>query len=186
MPRQVATAEETLACRDHRAGEHSRREALVSRISVIGAKRAATKQMLARITTDFTSRIARHDEDDDLDIQSEWAHGAEQTVGSVVAALAAQLEWSLDGETIDTARRAVIEEAGPLAECLSEIHAPYSNDLSGPDFNWTSEEIASAKAAGTRAEGNLESCISAVARATSKLDKHLVALLIDCMTVSEG
>jgi hypothetical protein len=146
------------------------RETLIMRVTAIESRRDATRKKIESITHEFLRAIYPYGECADPNINTEWAFEAEKIVDTIVVALIAHQETSLDGELIDTKRSAAIEQAKELSDCLSEIHAPYSCDLHDPELNLTEEQIAAATAASPRAEGHLEECISAVRTSGAELD----------------
>jgi hypothetical protein len=149
------------------------RETLVMRVAAIESRREITHQKMSSITTEFMARLHPYPYDhgeEPPDINTEWAHGAEQITDGVVAALIAHQETSLDGESIDAKRKATIRQAEMLSDCLSKIHTPYSADLEDPDWNLTTDEITAVKEDGARAEKKLEDHISVVSKSAGDLD----------------
>jgi hypothetical protein len=146
------------------------RDTLLMRVAALEAQRDTTRTRITGITSDFVRRIYPYEWETEPDINPGWAAEAEQIVNQVVTALTALQETSLDGELIDTKRRATIQQAKELSACLSEIYMPDSGILDDPELNLTEEQIAAATAAATRAEGNLEQRISAVKKGGDALD----------------
>jgi hypothetical protein len=147
------------------------RETLVTRVTAIESRREATRQKMRSITAEFMARLHPYDHGEEPpDINTEWAHAAEQIADGVVAVLIAHQETSLDGESIDAKRKAAIQQAKRLSDCLSKIHTPYSADLEGPDWNLTTDEIAAVREDGARAEKNLQDYISIVGKSADDLD----------------
>lgn len=146
------------------------RDTLIMRVAALESQRDTTRTRITSITSDFVRRIYPYEWETEPDINPEWASEAEQTVNQVVTALTALQETSLDGELIDTTRRATIQQAKELSTCLSEIYVPYSGVLDDSELNLTKEQIAAAEAAATGAEGNLEQRISAVKKGGDALD----------------
>lgn len=147
----------------------SARDTLVGRVSNMESKRDTTRQLMTSITTEFISQLNPNDEDRKLNPHPEWASEAQNTVARVVATLTNHQETSLDGELIDSKRKAVIQECTPLSDCLSEIHAPYSVDFGGFEAPAEEEQPAYTER-GHRAERALGNHISAVAKAADDLD----------------
>jgi hypothetical protein len=145
------------------------RDTLITRVATLELRRDATKTHLTSITSDCMRGLHGYD-DDRVDIHPEWAHDAEQIVDRVIGTLISQQEASLDGELIDLRRNVTIKLVKELSGCLSAIHTPESHDLHDPELNLTEGDIAAAVAAATAAEGNLESCIAAVAKSGDDLD----------------
>ena len=150
------------------------RETLTTRVAAIKSRRDITREKIEAITRGLTSGMFVSDED--VDYPDPWAGEAEPRVDAVVAALTAHQEASLDGELIDTKRRAVIQQAKELSGCLSDIHAPYSLDILSPDpeMGLSMEQIDAAEAqaneAAAWAKGNLLQRISAVRKSGDELD----------------
>jgi hypothetical protein len=145
------------------------RETLVMRVAATESRREVTRQKMRSITAEFTARL--YDEGEvPPDINPYWAHEAEQITNGVVADLITHQETSLDGESIDAKRKAAIQQARMLSDCLSKIHIPYSADLEGPDWHLTTDEIAAVTEDGARAEKNLEDHISVVSKSADDLD----------------
>ena len=155
------------------------RDTLTMRVAAVESRRDTTLEKIEGITRGLRRGMYINE---DEDINPYWAHDAEQIVDAVVIALTAHQEASLDGELIDTKRRAVIQKAKELSVCLCEIHTPYSRDLdSQPELGLTKEQIAAAEAAAdaaaTRAEGDLQQRISAVRKSADELDAAFKASL---------
>jgi hypothetical protein len=147
------------------------RETLVMRVAAIESRREITRQKMSSITTEFMARLHPYEDGGEPpDINTEWAHEAEQIANGVVAVLIAHQDTSLDGESIDAKRKATIQQAKMLSDCLSKIHTPYSADLEDPDWNLTTDEITAVKEDGARAEKNLEDHISVVSKSAGDLD----------------
>jgi hypothetical protein len=150
------------------------RDTLITRVAAIESRRDIAREKIEAITRRLTGGMFVSE--DNLDINPAWAEDAEPLVNAVVAILTAHQEASLDGELIDTKRRAVIQHAKELSGCLSDIHAPYSQDFHSPDLeiNLTNEQIADAEAkadaAAARAKHNLSQRISAVRKSGDELD----------------
>jgi len=155
------------------------RDNLTTRITAMESRRDTTWKRIDGITSDFMRGIyPDHDDDEDEakpNVNPGWAHETEKIVNEVVAALTAHQEASLDGELIDTKRRATIQQAKELSDCLSDIHTPFSQDLHAyPELNYTEEQIAAAEtaseAAAARAEGNLKLHFLVVRKSGTELD----------------
>jgi hypothetical protein len=147
------------------------RDTLVMRVAAIESRRDATRQKMRSITAEFMARLHPYDNGTEPpDINTLWAHEAEQIADGVVAILIAHQETSLDGELIDVKRKVAIQQAKTLSDCLSKIHTPDSADLEGPDWNLTKDEIAAVTDEGERAERDLEDRISAVGKSADDLD----------------
>jgi hypothetical protein len=145
------------------------RETLTIRIDAIESRRDTTRKRIVSITSEFLRKIYPY-EGAELDINIEWAVQAVHLVDEVVAAFAVLQETSLDGELIDTKRRAAIQQAKQLSVCLSEVHTPYSGILDDPELNLVQEDIAAATTAAARAEANLRQRISSVIKSGDELD----------------
>lgn len=127
------------------------REALLTRLSVIESRRNATSDRIGGTTALFVGlREPYEDEDQPL-------HTAHQ-------------QSSLDGASIDDARKILMGDVEALAQCLYRIHAPDSNDLSGPDFNMTESEIQEVEKDAARAVEELEPKIAALRKSAGALN----------------
>ena len=162
--------------------EVNSRAVLVMRVSAAESRRDTTRQKLS-FTNEFISAVHQDEGDDGQpDINSEWAHSAEQQADAVRDFLIGQQATSLDGELIDAKRNLLIEQIKELCDCLNKIHAPFSHDFSGSDYDLTRAEIAAISDDGKSAEINLEDRIMAVIRSASDLDAAFEAGLVQIRT----
>jgi hypothetical protein len=149
------------------------RETLVTRVAAIELRREITCQKMSSITNEFMARLHPYANEHDKEppyIDTEWAGEGERIANGVVAVLIAHQETSFDGESIDAKRKATIQQAKMLSDCLSKIYIPYSTDLEDPEWNLTTDEITAVEEDGARAEKNLENHISSVSKSAGDLD----------------
>ena len=147
------------------------RDTLVLRLGALESRRDATRHKMRSITAEFIPQLhPNHDSKGPPNINPHWAFEAEQITDGVIATLTGHQETSFDGELIDAQRKAAIQQAKVLSDCLREIHTPCSADLEGPDWNLTKDEITAKEEDAARAERNLEDRISAVRKSADDLD----------------
>ena len=117
------------------------RETLVMRVAAIESMRETTRQKVSSITTEFMAPLHPYEDGGEPpDINTDWAHQAEQIANRVVAVLIAHQETSLDGEAIDAKRKATIQQVKTLSDCLCKIHTPDHADLEDTEWNLTTDE----------------------------------------------
>jgi hypothetical protein len=152
----------------------SEREVLITRLAEVERRSQGVAKELTTITSDFSQQLYSHDEQDEPNITSEWAHGAEQIVSQVISGLKRQQITKADDPVFDDRRAAVIAAADVLEDCLRDIHQVDSIDLDDQEYGFTVAQIADEKAklerASEVAQSALTACIRDVSEARDELD----------------
>ena len=146
--------------------EAAARGMLIMRTTAIDLRRETTHREVQHITDEFNAYFRHDAEPQEEGINSEAAFSLELVVDAVASTLIGHQETSLDGEVIDTARKAVIQRAKALSACLDDIHRPNSMD----DGDLTKEQFAALVEASKRARAHLLSRISTLGKSADELD----------------
>jgi hypothetical protein len=115
------------------------REVLAARLAAIEKRKTLTAEKINSITGALSSSIYF---DEDVVSNSEWAFEASRKVSDVRDFMIEHQDSRSDSMSVDAARQLTIDTAARLAECLDAIHAPYSSNLTDPEYELSEEAIS--------------------------------------------
>jgi hypothetical protein len=151
------------------------RDVIYERTENIERQRNKISKELDKVTVDFLRRILPHDDDGEPDINIHWAHEADQIAYAVFTNLTILKDKKLTAASSEIALAAVIRSVNELHTCLTSIHAPLSFDFSGPDYDYTEEQIKKIIEEGEVAKTEIVGKIYNLNKKTKSLDDALKA-----------
>jgi hypothetical protein len=148
------------------------RDVLARRLSQTEARMQENAAAVSSITSDFLRDIVIWDGRDEphYEIDSQWAHSAEQTAFRAAQQLQQYQDSRMDTAEIDRVRGRLIAATRQLDACLDKIHRPDSTDFDDPFYEITEKQKQAIETEAESARDELPECILDVSRQGEALD----------------